>query len=378
MNRLAKNIIKNEDGQILVLFALLMVALMGFSALIIDGGMLQMTKADLQKACDAAALAGGQILPDASSAISTAKNYAALNGVEPANTTVTTPYDGDPNKIEVVCTRNVAFSFAGVLGFTEGDISARAVAQKSSMGGGSFDYTLFSGDPNFTLTLNGANTVIGGNAHSNGAFTMNGAQHEVIGSAEAITTLLINGSHLTITETAQAETITVNGSHINIGNEVESAAPWIDMPDFSDMIQAEAESAGEAYSGNVTYNGSYITVDDPIYIDGNLTVNGSHFTGTGVILVSGNIIFNGSNLKSSGSSICFYSENGNIIVNGANIDLEGVIYAPNGTIVMNGANQTVDGRLIANRVSLNGSGYEITSSSDDLNFLPSSGVMLVE
>jgi formylmethanofuran dehydrogenase subunit C len=188
----------------------------------------------------------------------------------------------------------------------------------------------------------------------------------------------MNGAHLTITETAQAETITVNGSHIDIGNEVHSAAPWIDMPDFSDTIQAEAESAGQAYSGNKSYNGSYITVDDPIYVDGNLSVNGSHFTGTGVILVSGNITFNGSNLKSSGSSICFYSENGDITVNGANIDLEGVVYAPNGTIIMNGANQTVHGRLIANRVTLNGAGYEVTSGSDDLNFLPASGVMLVE
>lgn len=132
MKRLVKKFIRNEDGQALPLVALLMVVLMGFAALVIDVGRIYNVKSEMQKAADAAALAGAQELPTASTAISTAKNYAGLNGAEKTNTSVTTPYKGDSNKIEVVCTMNVQYTFARVLGLTDADVSARAVAQKTS------------------------------------------------------------------------------------------------------------------------------------------------------------------------------------------------------------------------------------------------------
>ena len=280
--------------------------------------------------------------------------------------------------IEVVCTKNVSFSFARVLGFINRNVSARAVAEKSGMEKGPFDFTIFSGDPNFTLTFNGSNTTVNGSAHSNYKFSINGSNQLITGNAEAVSAFTMNGSHQTISGSVQASKITTNGGNIKIGEEIESAASWIDMPDFSDMIQAEAEAAGQAYTGNKTYNGGYLNVDSPIYIDGNLTVNGSHFTGKGVVLVSGNITFNGSNLRSSGASVCFYSENGNITINGAHAELDGLVYAPKGTISMNGSHQTVNGRVIGNKVNFNGSNYNFTAEPGDLDSLPKSGVTLAE
>ncbi len=378
MKGLAKKNGQNEAGQALVLVALLMVVLMGFAALVIDVGMLYFTTGNMQNTVDAAALAGAQDLPNENTAIITAENYAELNGAERSNTTVTTPYKGDSNKIEVVITKNIQYSFARVLGFTDADVSARAVAEKSGMGGGPFNYTVFSGDPDFTLNFNGSNTTIGGSAHSNYKFSINGSNQEITGSAEAVSTFNMNGSNQTISGTCQASKITTNGSNIKIGNKINSSAPWIDMPDFSDIIQAEAEAAGQAYSGNKTYNGSNLNIDSPIYINGNLTVNGSNFTGKGVVLVSGDITFNGSNLSSSGASVCFYSEDGDITINGSNIMLDGLVYAPSGTIKMNGSNQTVNGRVIGNKVTFNGSNYNITSGTGDLDSLPKSSVKLVE
>lgn len=124
--------IKNEDGTALVLVAVVMVGLMGCAALVIDVGTMYSTKAKLQKAADAAALAAARKLPNISAAITTAENYAELNGVEGSEITATTPYDGDAARIEVVCARNVSYTFARVLGFTDIDISARAVAKKYS------------------------------------------------------------------------------------------------------------------------------------------------------------------------------------------------------------------------------------------------------
>lgn len=129
-----KQIVKNENGQSMVLVVLLMVVIMGFAALVVDLGMVSYTKTRLQNAADAAALAGARDLPDATTAESTAIIYAGKNGVhngvQKTVVTVTYPDNGDANKIKVECTKTVSYTFARVLGFTEKDVSASAVAQK--------------------------------------------------------------------------------------------------------------------------------------------------------------------------------------------------------------------------------------------------------
>lgn len=124
-----KKLWKKEDGQALVLAALLLATLLGFAALVIDVGSLQVEKQRLQTVVDAAALAGAQELPDANAARKTAEAYAEMNGVDKSSLVITTPYDGSPNMIEVVSTARVAYTFAGILGFQEGDVTARAVAR---------------------------------------------------------------------------------------------------------------------------------------------------------------------------------------------------------------------------------------------------------
>lgn len=135
-----RKIFTNEDGQVLVLFALLLVVLMGFAALAVDVGSMTLTKTKLQSAADAAALAGAQDLPDESIAENTAVEYAKNNGVQESDITATAGYDYDPNKIEVVCKKKVSHTFARVIGFTDTDISARAVAQKKGFNGGTLPF----------------------------------------------------------------------------------------------------------------------------------------------------------------------------------------------------------------------------------------------
>lgn len=120
-------IIKEEKGQVVVIAALAMVVLLGFTALAVDGGSLYLAKRQASNAADAAALAGALVLPQ-STAVNVATNYVQKNGAEVVK--LTTPYDGKSNKIEVITKKNVNFTFARVLGFTQSDASARAVAQK--------------------------------------------------------------------------------------------------------------------------------------------------------------------------------------------------------------------------------------------------------
>ncbi|MFX4261803.1 pilus assembly protein TadG-related protein [Pelotomaculum propionicicum] len=135
-----KKFVTNEDGQVLILFALALVVLMGFAALAVDVGSMTLTRTKLQSAADASALAGAHDLPDESTAENTAVTYAGKNGVQESDTIATAGYDGDPNKIEVVCKRKVSHTFARIIGFTNTDISARAVAQKKGFNGGTLPF----------------------------------------------------------------------------------------------------------------------------------------------------------------------------------------------------------------------------------------------
>ena len=70
---------RGERGQILAVVALALVALLGICAFAIDVGYAYYAKRQLQSATDAAALAGAQDLPNATTAIATATSYAAAN-----------------------------------------------------------------------------------------------------------------------------------------------------------------------------------------------------------------------------------------------------------------------------------------------------------
>ncbi len=369
---------KIEQGQGPVLAALVLTVLLSLGALAVDVSTAHMAKTRMQNAADAAALAGAKGLPNVGVAETVAASFAQLNGAGESCTKVTTPYNGDPSKIEVVCTRNVQYSLSKVLGFTDSDVSARAVAEKVGMDGGPFDYAVFSGDPGSTLGFTGMGTTINGDIHSNYNMKFTGSGTLVKGSAEAVGAFEMVGSDMTVLGDCRGQTICVAGSSQDVGGKVYQSASWVDMPDFSEMIKTQAELLGQAYSGNVTFIDDSVNMDFPIYIDGNLTVNGCSFEGIGTILVTGDITFDGSAVTGQGEAVCFYSKNGSIEINGYSTQVDGVIYAPAGTVTMNGSHQIVNGRVIGNRVEFHGNWYSITARADDLSCLPQSGTKLVE
>jgi hypothetical protein len=135
-----------EKGSVILLVALMLTVLLGCAAFVVDLGMAYVEKGKLQNVADAAALAGAQDLPAAAgTAINTAKDYAELNGVPEADTSATAPYSGNSAKIEVVCTKNIQYTFARVLGFTDTDLSARAVAQNCSWAGDALPFINLDG-----------------------------------------------------------------------------------------------------------------------------------------------------------------------------------------------------------------------------------------
>jgi len=126
MNLLRKIIYKKE-GQSLIMTAVLMVALLGCTALAVDMGSLFLSKANLQNAADSAALAGASELPDdPNKAIAVAQNYLTKNNVPEDHASITI---GEANKsITVVINAAQSMFFAKALGINSSDITVDATA----------------------------------------------------------------------------------------------------------------------------------------------------------------------------------------------------------------------------------------------------------
>ena len=373
--------LKGESGQSVILIVLSIVVLCGFAALAVDIGVQSVDKGELQNAADAAALAGARELSNVATAKTTAAHYAELNGVPAANVTATTPYNGNANRIEVVCTRTVQFSFARVFGIKSKVISARAVAEKAGLSGGPFGYALFSGGTTNALALQlyTGNLYIDGSIHSNNAIVMNSTSQHITGNAEAVTSFTTS-SAIRIDGICQAAYIDINQwVGAIIPNQVVTAASNITMPDFSADAQAEATATGVTYNADPTFSGTTINVDSSVYVNGPLTVSGASFTGKGILLAKDTINLSGNITASSTSdSVCIYSKTGNISINGTNIVITGILYAPNGSVNIAGSNITIHGRVIAKAVTLNGSNISIIAGANDLSCLPGGTVALVE
>lgn len=130
---------QNEKGFAMIFIAVALVVLLGFTALAIDIGLLVSRKSTLQKACDAAALAGAQELPaDTSSADTIARQYMMNNGAT-NQTNLNISFEESNNKIIVNAQEQVQFLFAKVLGISQGQVNVKAAALIGSVN------TIFAG-----------------------------------------------------------------------------------------------------------------------------------------------------------------------------------------------------------------------------------------
>jgi hypothetical protein len=124
---------QREGGQVLVVFALFLTSLLAICALAVDIGLAYREGSKMQAAADAAALAGAGALPvgiDAATveALTYAESNGYVDGQDGFNITVTTPYNGETDKIEVLIDGPTPAKFAKVLGISFFSQSHRAVA----------------------------------------------------------------------------------------------------------------------------------------------------------------------------------------------------------------------------------------------------------
>ncbi len=115
-------------GQVAVITTLILASLLGAVALGTDVALRYYNWVQLQKAADAAVLAGANYLPyDSADATTIAQNYATQNGVA-ASEIVFTTVAPDGMSITMLVSRSVPYFFARVLGLINAPVKAAATA----------------------------------------------------------------------------------------------------------------------------------------------------------------------------------------------------------------------------------------------------------
>lgn len=125
--------LRKQNGSVIVISMLVIAVLIGFSALVVDVGMLAYTKTQLQSAANQAALAGCIDLNSANPSVINAKTTASDYAKRPPAKSTDTVYKLEilttPDRsVEVGISRTVNFFFAQVFGFSSQSVSASATA----------------------------------------------------------------------------------------------------------------------------------------------------------------------------------------------------------------------------------------------------------
>jgi Flp pilus assembly protein TadG len=171
------------DGQVLIIFALFSLVLIGALALSIDAGYLMSERRQVQSSADAGALAAAKAALDSKPSaeiIATGAGYATYNAGTGATAVVNKPptsgaHAGDTNYIQVTVTKNVSRFFIGAVYNGAWQVSATATAGIEPEG---FNAALLALNSNAGGIQTGGSTninVVGGSAVSNYKIDVSGS-----------------------------------------------------------------------------------------------------------------------------------------------------------------------------------------------------------
>ncbi|HET9176969.1 MAG TPA: pilus assembly protein TadG-related protein [Terriglobia bacterium] len=292
---------RNEAGQALLLMALSMIVLCGFTGLAIDMGYLRFMKRQMQAATDSAALAGAAEVgyADVTAAAQTdASSNGFTDGVNGTTITVNNPPTSGPRQgnasyVEVLIAQSQPTFFMKLLGVESEMVRTRAVA-----------YSGISGACIYAL-----------NPSVSSAFSVNGnsdltSQCGILDNSSNSTAALVqNGSGC-----LSATYIGVVGAFKNNSSCLPSPTPVSGIAGFSDpLAYLQPPTVGACdYPSGVSISGGSQTLYQGVYCGGISIKGGS----TDVTFSPGTYIINGGGMNVSG---------------GANVHASGVTFYITGT-----------------------------------------------
>jgi hypothetical protein len=355
----------NEEGQLLPLLGLLLVVLLGISAVVIDVGRAYLVQRNLQSSADAAALAAAQELPSESAASTTARAYSSRPGGKnerpPEFPTVSTSVQvscrdhfrcSPVNAVEVRESATVPSGFARALGIDSFDVSARAVAAITQ---GTVPWAIFAYDQacgDLVFRYNGNVFEVDGAIHSNGNFEVNGME--------------ISAGWASSGGPNECEP-TIDGDHIDFGGHPEPVPDpsLLDWP-----VYFEEEDFPCTYTAReFKFNTHNVHIPEGVYCASELfEVNANYANGRFTALAP-KIVANGNNQQLDpylNGVLFFATGTEEMILDGNSYDWEGIIFHPGGRVKINGnADSTLTGMIAAMEVEVNGEAFRMFGSGPE-------------
>ena len=421
----------SESGQVMAFLALVIIVLVGFSALAIDGGMLYSDRRHAQNAADSASLAGGSgaayymrannvnynAFICGTSGATNAAGAAQTSAIAQAATNdYTVDSDiSDKHGVEVTCgindlgsyedkhidittmiARDTATNFAHLIydGPLRNEVEAvarvyppaplafgKAIVALNKAGCSGNKYgVIFSGSSTTTVT--------GGGVWSNGCLTGNGSSFNVT----------VNNGGVGFAGTSTGTLTNINPSPEYIPSALPDYSTVVNEPDCSGLPNRTVPKHPPATLepgkyDEIKWTGGALTFNPGLYcITGSkgMSVSGGSVDGDGVtiFLQSGGATINGNvspvdlraPLESPDPSpaiagVLFYMANGNsstfsMTGNSTSFYL-GTVYAPDGDLYFSGTsgtNPTFNTQLIGNNVEVSGGATIDINFNDDENF----------
>ena len=354
----------------MIIVVLAMVVLVGFLALAIDGSNAYAQRRAMQKAADAAALAGAhQVALGASEATVQAAiyDYARRNEVYNPADDVSWCYlteVGEQAGVTVTTTAVFSTFFGSVVATPWLTVTASATARRAPICGGVYAIWAEHG-----TSIEEEGSKFCGNIHTNGNITLSGEGHEILGEMSYVTGFTDHSS----------------GSSYSPPTQVAYNPPW-PVPYSLDDYEpggAMAVAAGEEYhhiSGDLTIdcNSPYVQTGvletGLYYAAGNIAITCGKLSGT-ITMIANGVLDLSLAEKADFTSYCggllFFSDYAGVECPAIGVNpltekstLEGDIFAPRGEI-----------EILAEKISLyNGGliGYAVTFAAEKLmvNFNP--------
>ena len=422
---------RGEEGQVLAFLAIVLVVLLGFAALALDGGMLFSDRRDAQNAADSASLAGGSaaayymrtnnvnynaFICGTSGTIYTeaAAEIDAINQAA-ANDYVIDNDLSDKHGVSVNCeivdmgsykdkhfdvttkiTRDTSTNFAQLIydGPLRNEVEAvtrvyppaplafgkAIIALNESACSGNSNGVIFSGSSTTTVT--------GGGVWSNGCLTGNGTSFNVT----------VNDGGVGFAGSSTGTLTNISPAPEYIPSTLPDHSTIVAEPDCSGLPNRTVPNSGNATLEPGKYNkikwtGGILTMNPGLYCitdSQGMDISGGELSGDGVtiFLEDGGVTINGNvspvDLRAPEESpdpspavpgILFYLANGNsnmISITGNSTSFYlGTVYAPDGDLFFSGTsgtNPTFNTQLIGNNVEVSGGATIDINFNDDENF----------
>lgn len=343
---------RRAKGQAYVLVVLALMVILATGAIVVDIGHLLLVKNRAQNAVDAAALAGASLIPtDYNAAVAKAQTFIVNNGFPQNEATITTPFNGQADQIEVILTHQTGLMLARLFGQSVSTVRAMAVAQSSGTvtAPAALDYAVVSGG---NLDIAGSNNTFSGKIHANNQGKLTGSSNTGNDTFSAYSTIKVTGSGNVFPSFAP--------------NRPKVVFPTLDI----NSITYDAVYDGD-HQINDSDNGKLIRVN------GDATYPGSSKTFTNlVVIATGKIHISGSTLTFNNNytahpqtgSLTFYAK-GEIHLSGSNINIQGLLWSKQ-RFKLSGSSMTINGAVWGG-VDL--SYTEFTGSSNHINRDPNIG-----